>query len=173
MSCLLYLVRHAIAEPRGETPDAERRLTVQGARRMRRAALGLKRLGLVPDLILSSPLRRAEETAGILLPILSPDVSIEIYEPLAPGCPVPQVISGLQKYRRAHRLVLVGHQPALGELASQLLSSSSTLVPLPFKKGGAAAIEVSALPPRAAGILKWFLTAKHLRLLARAKQLRT
>ena len=169
MSYLLYLVRHAIAETRGQTADADRRLTVGGVRRMHRAALGLKRLGVVPDLVLSSPLRRAEETATVLLPILAPDLRIEIYPPLAPGNPISEVISGLRTYRRAHHLVLVGHQPALGELASQLLTSSPSLVPLPFKKGGAAAIEVSALPPRAAGRLKWFVTAKQLRLLARSK----
>lgn len=171
MSYLLYLVRHAIAEPRGQRADVDRRLTADGVRRMQRAALGLKRLGVAPELILSSPLRRAGETAEILVPILARDLPIEIYPPLAPGNPVSEVISGLRMYRRAHHLLLVGHQPALGELASQLLTSSPSLVPLPFRKGGAAAVEVSALPPRAAGTLKWFVTAKQLRLLARSKQL--
>ncbi len=171
MSYLLYLVRHAIAESKGQAADADRRLTIEGARRMQRAALGLKRLGIVPDLILSSPLRRAEETAGILVPILAPDLPIEIYPPLAPGNPIPEVIGGLRVYRRARHLVLVGHQPALGELASQLLTGSRSLLPLPFKKGGAAAIELTTLPPRAAGQLKWFVTAKELRLIARPKRL--
>jgi phosphohistidine phosphatase len=170
VSYLLYLVRHAIAETRGQTADADRRLTAQGVRRMQRAARGLKRLGVVPDLILSSPLRRAEETAGILLPILAPDLPIEIYPSLAPGNPISEVISGLRAYRQAQRLVLVGHQPSLGELASQLLTGSPSLLPLPFKKGGAAAIEVTALPPREAGRLNWFLTAKQLRLMARSKR---
>jgi len=167
---VLYLVRHAIAEVRGATADADRQLTAEGARRMRRVALGLKRLGVAPELILSSPLRRAEETAAILVSVLAPDLPIEIYPPLAPGNPIAEVISGLRQYRRAHHVLLVGHQPSLGELASQLLTGSPSLLPLPFKKGGAAAIEVSTLAPRTAGTLSWFATAKQLRLMARGQR---
>jgi phosphohistidine phosphatase len=170
VSYLLYLMRHAIAEPRGETADIDRTLAAEGVRRMHRIALGLKRLGIVPDLILTSPLRRAEETAGILVPVLAPALPIEIYPPLAPGNPIPEVIGGLRAYRRAHHVVLVGHQPDLGQLASQLLTGSPSMLPLPFKKGSAAAIEVTALPPRAAGRLNWFLTPKQLRLMARSKR---
>ena len=127
MAYVLYLVRHAIAEARGATADADRRLTAEGARRMRRVALGLKRLGVAPELIVSSPLRRAEETAAILVSVLAPDLPIEIYPPLAPGNPIAEVISGLRQYRRAHHVILVGHQPSLGELASQLLTGSPSL----------------------------------------------
>jgi phosphohistidine phosphatase len=111
VSYLLYLMRHAIAEPRGQTADVDRPLADEGVRGMHRIALGLKRLGIVPDLILTSPMRRAEETAGILLPVLAPDLPIEIYPPLAPGNPVHEMIGGLRAYRRAHHVVLVGHQP--------------------------------------------------------------
>ena len=61
---------------------------------------------------------------------------------------------------------MVGHQPGLGELASQLLTGSATLAMLPFRKGGLAAIALSALPPRAAGTLQWFVTPKQLRWIA-------
>ncbi len=137
---------------------------------MHRVALGLKRLGIVPELILSSPLRRAEETAGILVPVLAPDLPIEIYPPLAPGNPIPEMINGLRAYRRAHHLILVGHEPGLGCLASQLLTGSPSTLHMAFKKGGAVAIEIAALPPRAAGTLRWFLSAKQLRRMARAKR---
>jgi phosphohistidine phosphatase SixA len=62
--------------------------------------------------------------------------------------------------------MLVGHQPGLGELASQLLTGATSVVPLPFKKGGVAAIEVAALPPRTPGTLLWFVTPKQLRAMA-------
>ena len=56
----IYLVRHAIAaDASADTPDSERALTTEGTRKMTRAAIGLKRLGIIPDVILSSPLRRA------------------------------------------------------------------------------------------------------------------
>jgi phosphohistidine phosphatase SixA len=135
-------------------------------RRLRQAGLGLKRLDVVPDLVLSSPLRRTEETATVLAKILAPDVSVEIYSPLAPGNPMDEILHGLRPYRGARQVVMVGHQPGLGELASQLLTGSPTLAMLPFRKGGVAAIEINAFPPREAGTLQWFVTPKQLRWIA-------
>ncbi|HVO26079.1 MAG TPA: phosphohistidine phosphatase SixA [Candidatus Margulisiibacteriota bacterium] len=170
MTSTLYLVRHGIAElPSGDTPDGERALTAAGTRKMMRAALGLKRLGIVPDVVLSSPLRRAQETAALLASTLAPDLAVEPYEPLAPGTAPADLLRGLRSYRAAAHLVLAGHQPDLGELASHLLTGSASLAPLPFKKGAVAAIEVASLPPRAAGVLRWFLTPKQLRTIGQVR----
>ena len=62
----LYLVRHAIAEDRADAGDDERALTEAGRAKMIRATQGLRKLKVRPDLILTSPLRRARETAEIL-----------------------------------------------------------------------------------------------------------
>jgi phosphohistidine phosphatase len=168
MSSLLYLVRHGIAEADAATgSDADRCLTAVGARKMRRAALGLQRLGVVPDAVLASPLRRAEQTAAILVEVLAPSLAVEIYPPLAPGQTAEDVLRGLGAHRGAHHVMLVGHQPDLGRLASHLLTGSATITALPFKKGGVAAIHVASLPPRAAGFLAWFMTPKQLRAVGR------
>ncbi len=170
MSCVIYLVRHGIAAPvSAAVNDADRSLTADGTRKMARVAAGLKRLGLAPDAVLSSPLRRAEETAAILAREIAPQTEVEIYPPLAPGHDVAALLGGLTAYRRARGVMLVGHQPALGELASHLLTGSSSLAALPFKKGGVAAVRVAAVPPRAAGILEWFLTPKQLRAIGRRR----
>jgi phosphohistidine phosphatase len=164
MSCTLYLVRHGIAAvPSADALDADRALTAEGTRKITRVASGLQRLGVEPDVILSSPLRRARETAALLANALAPQHSVEVYEALAPGGAPADVLRGLRVYRSAHHLVLVGHQPDLGELASQLLAGSPGRVCLPFKKGAVAAIDVSSLPPRASAALRWFLTPKQLR----------
>ena len=163
MSCTIYLVRHAIAaDASADTPDSERALTAEGTRKMTRAAIGLRRLGIVPDVVLSSPLRRAQETAAVVVATLASELAVEIYQPLAPGTAPAELVRGLRPYRTVRHLMLVGHQPDLGELASYLLTGSAGLAPLPFKKGAVAAIEVSSLPPRANGVLLWFLTAKQL-----------
>jgi phosphohistidine phosphatase len=164
MSCMIYLVRHGIAAPASSgMSDNDRALTPDGKRKMRRIAVGLKRLGVAPDVVLSSPLRRAEETATVLINTLARELHAEIYQPLAPGHEAPEVVKGLRPYRAARELVLVGHQPDLGRLASHLLTRSTSLAPLPFKKGAVAAIRVAAIPPRAAGVLVWFMTPKQLR----------
>jgi phosphohistidine phosphatase len=164
MNCVVYLVRHGIAAPASSgMSDNDRALTPDGKRKMRRIAVGLKRLGVAPDVVLSSPLRRAEETATILIHTLARQLRAENYQLLAPGHDAPEVVKGLRPYRAAGELVLVGHQPDLGRLASHLLTGSSSLAPLPFKKGAVAAIRVAAIPPRAAGVLMWFMTPKQLR----------
>lgn len=164
MSCVIYLVRHGIAGPAtAEVNDANRCLTAEGTRKLTRVAAGLKHLGVVPDVVLTSPLRRAEETAAVLVGILAPDIKVEVYPPLAPGHDAAEVANGLSAHRHADSLMLVGHQPDLGELASYLLTGSSNLAVLPFKKGGVAAVRTATVPPRAAGILEWFLTPKQLR----------
>ncbi len=164
----IYLVRHGIAGPPPPgMSDGDRHLTPDGERRMRRVAAGLKRLGVTPGVVLSSPLRRAEETAAVLVGTLVPRLAVEIYPRLAPGHTAAEVLSGLHHHRGTHELMLVGHQPDLGQLASHLLTGSSSLAPLPLKKGGVAAIQVTSLPPRAVGALLWFLTPKQLRAIGR------
>jgi phosphohistidine phosphatase len=174
MTHVLYLVRHGIAGPPPPgMSDADRALTADGKRKMRRVGIGLKRLGLAPDAVLSSPLRRAEETAAIVRKTLARSLPVEIYPLLAPGHAAPEILKGLRSHRAARELVLVGHQPDLGLLASYLLTRSTHLAALPFKKGAVAAIGVDMIPPRAPGMLMWFMTPKQLRTLgARHKRRR-
>lgn len=163
MTAILYLLRHGVAaDATPDLSDADRPLTADGARKMQRIARGLKRVGFRPDLILSSPLRRTQETAALLAAV-DPSVTVEIYQPLAPGHGAIDIIAGLRAYRGKRRIALVGHQPDLGELASHLLTGSASRAPLPFKKGAMAAIMVPALPPRSPGLLQWFATPKMLR----------
>ena len=167
MSAILYLLRHGVAaDATAEISDADRALTADGARKMQRIAKGLKRAGFKPDLILTSPLRRTQETAA-LLATADPGVSVEIYEPLAPGHAAIEVLAGLKAYRTQRRIVLVGHQPDMGELASHLLTGSISRAPFPFKKGAMAAILVASLPPRSQGMLQWYATPRMLRLMDR------
>ncbi len=65
----LYIVRHAIAAPHGTPgiPDDDGPLTEEGIKKMRQAAAGLRSLDYVPELILTSPLLRARQTAEILM----------------------------------------------------------------------------------------------------------
>ncbi len=163
---VIYLMRHGIAGPApAGMGNGDRRLTADGKRKMRRVARGLKRLGVVPDAVLSSPLRRAEETAAVVAGLRDPKLTVEIYPLLAPGHEPAEVLKGLRHCRTARELILVGHQPDLGLLASHLLTAGSSVVPLPFKKGGVAAIRVGSIPPRSSGTLMWFMTPKQLRAL--------
>jgi phosphohistidine phosphatase len=167
MSIVLYLMRHGIAEdtaPSGR--DADRALTDEGIRKTKRVALGLRETGVAPDAILTSPLRRAEQTARLVAEVVAPSLRIETYPALAGGARVEHVLRDLRPPRGAEQIMLVGHQPDMGYLASFLLTGSADLAPLPFRKASVAAIRVAAIPPRETGVLEWFLTPAQLRALA-------
>ena len=170
MTCTLYLVRHAIAEVQSATGrDADRKLTREGIAKMRQVARGLQRIGVEPDVVLSSPLERAEQTAELLCRVLAPELSVRIHPPLAPGGSCKDLLRNLPHPSGAQHLFLVGHEPDLGRLAAHLLTGSPTGLQLPLKKGGVVAIEVSSLPPRSRGQLQWSLTPKQLRALGGAR----
>jgi phosphohistidine phosphatase len=168
---LLVLVRHAIAEDAtSDQRDEERRLTGEGKRKLREAVVGMRALDLALDVILTSPLRRARETAAIVAAGFGLDDDAVVVTPaLAPGGGTDAVFATLEKHRRSAAIMLVGHQPDLGELASTLLVGTPGLVQLPFRKAGLAAIAVPSLPPQAAGTLEFFLTPGQLRRIGRGQ----
>src|SRR4030095_12916268 len=98
----LYLVRHAIAEERGEKwpDDGKRPLTPDGMTRMRKTARGLERLGVTVDVILSSPLVRTRQTADILSAELDGQPQTGNVESVAPGGTFASVVAALDKYAR-------------------------------------------------------------------------
>src|SRR6478672_8046810 len=114
----LYLVRHGLAEERGEAwpDDAKRPLTEDGIDRMRKAARGLARLGAVIDVVLTSPLVRARQTADIVAGAIEPRPSLVNAESLAPSGTYAAVVAELEKHAKKTRIALVGHEPNIGEL---------------------------------------------------------
>jgi phosphohistidine phosphatase len=158
----LYLVRHAIAEARGDAwpDDTKRPLTEAGISRFRKAARGLSQLGVALDIILTSPLVRARQTADILAAASESRPHVVTAESLIPGGSYQAVLADLEKQSRRSRIALVGHEPGIGELAARLVGSRH---PFEFKKGGVCRIDVDALPPDEPGKLRWFATPRILR----------
>lgn len=162
----LYLVRHAIAEERGPSwpDDSKRPLTAKGIARMREVAQGLAAAGVEFDEILTSPFTRARQTADVLARAYRQPPRVTTFAPLAVGGSAKDVIGGLSAFAARERLALVGHEPALGELAAVLVGASQAI---PFKKGAVCCVSVSALPPDLPAILEWFAPPRLLRQLAR------
>lgn len=165
----LYLVRHAVAAERGPDypDDATRPLTADGIERFRRAVGGLRELGIGLDLVLSSPLARARETADLLAAGLRPKPRVVTIEALGPGHRPAQVIAAVDQHvragRGASRIALVGHEPDLGELAAKLLGAKGRVE---FKKGAICRIDVDRAMPAGPGTLRWLLPPRVLRSLA-------
>ncbi len=171
----LYLMRHGIAAELGEggvIKDEDRPLTQEGRARMKQAAAGLRELDLKFNVILTSPLLRARQTAEAVAEVLDLQHKVKIFESLAPGKAFiegegshAEIFLELGAYQ-FDRALLVGHMPDLAELASFLLTGNRNLN-VEFKKGSVCAIEVSSIPPRGPGLLHWMLTPKQMRLLGR------
>lgn len=120
----VYLIRHGIAAERGTYADDEQRpLTKKGFGKTTKVAERLLTIGVKFDLILSSPLVRADQTAEILKKVgLSP--TINTFAPLKPNGDIKEWLQWLQSWqsdRPTETLALVGHQPDLGNWAEMLL----------------------------------------------------
>ena len=162
----VYLLRHAIAAERGSAAyaDDDRPLTEEGKAKMSKAAKGLATLIGDIDVILTSPLIRAHDTARIAGRALRAENKVQVCKELSAGNSLKNLMTYLAKFRSLNAIMLVGHEPDLGFIASHLLGSDGSIIE--FKKGSLCCIEVSTLPPRTKGTLIWHLQPKHLRALA-------
>jgi phosphohistidine phosphatase len=161
----LYLLRHAEAVRREDSiPDGDRALTSDGIKTMKAAALGMRALKMKVDLVLTSPLVRARQTAEIAAEALGVKRKITLTKNLAPDVEPELLIAELaQKYCSIKNILLVGHEPHLGRLASVLLTGTTDL-PVIFKKGGLMALKLDSTPCKQGATLKWFLTPRQMSL---------
>jgi phosphohistidine phosphatase len=146
----LYLLRHAEAED-DPTNDEQRALTTKGEKQARSVGKFCRSHSIIPEIILSSPLRRAEETARIFARELDLPNTVRLEEFLRPGLTLESAFSGLEKYPGKASILLVGHEPDFSKLAGSLIGTraenihfrKSTLmsVNLPRVESGAGMID--------------------------------
>lgn len=167
----LYLMRHAIAHDLGadgSRSDAERTLTDAGRANTRAAARAMARLELDFDVIWTSPLPRARQTADIVAEALKKThVTLEAPE-LALGAGPERIAGALTRLGRGTSALVVGHEPDLSRLAAYLVWGGLDADRIAFKKGALCRVDCPfGLRPGKA-VLRWLLTPKQLRLLAAA-----
>ena len=164
----LYLLRHAIAVPHG-TPgferDSERELTPKGAKKMRRAAEGMRVMELAFDIILSSPFARAKQTAEIVAEVFGAQKSLEFTDSLAVGGDPEELIKLINtKYSKIQSILLVGHEPSMSSLISLLLAGDQS-VAVTMKKGGLCKLTIDTLRHGQCATLEWLLTSSQMTLM--------
>lgn len=162
----LYFLRHAIAVERGSpgfAHDADRPLTPEGTRKMRRIARELRHRGVAFDVLLSSPFVRARETAEIVAREFECPKKLEFCEFLAAGGDSAALIRLLNaRHAGADSVMLVGHEPDLSRLISRLLLGHPRL-PLELKKGGLVRLAVAPrLRHGKCATLEWLLAPRCL-----------
>lgn len=162
----LLVIRHGIAEDRDAfaasgTDDALRPLTDDGRRKMRRVARALTTLVPSLDVLASSPLVRARQTADLVAKAYSGLPVTEITQ-LEPDHPPDAFAGWVRGQSRRGAVAAVGHEPLLGCIVSLLLAGRTQSF-VELKKGGACLV---AFPDRiepGAGVLRWVLTPGQLR----------
>lgn len=167
----LLIVRHADAGDRDDfaksgKPDHLRPLSDKGRRQMERAAPAFPALVPEPDLLLSSPFTRALQTAEYLRDAYDAKLDIETTDALEPERAPAELVRVLRG-REPDTVIVVGHEPHLGILATWLIAGrTDTAVTL--KKGAACLIRLDGTLAKGAGVLRWLMDAKMLRALADA-----
>jgi phosphohistidine phosphatase len=155
----IYLLRHAIAEATSASGrDADRRLTEEGRDKLRRVLERAHSAGVRPSLILTSPYRRALETAEIAARELGYEGKIGRTPSLAPDSSPQQIWEAIREHRDESAVLIAGHEPLFSATVAYMLGSSRAMVQ--FRKGALMRIDFETLGAAPAGVLQWMLTPK-------------
>ena len=164
----IHIVRHGEAEPASqEVSDGERKLTAEGRRQSQLLGSALSVLDNIPTLILTSPLRRALETTEIAVRAMTTTnrrPPIRVLDRLSPEFRTDDLLSALPI--ESTSLMLIGHQPTLGELAGILIGGIHAR-PLPLSTGSVACLETIQTPSPGVAHLEYFLRQNIISFLAR------
>lgn len=167
----IVLFRHGPAgdpDPLRWEHDRDRPLTARGMDRTRAAARGLRSLVDEASILLTSPYIRALGTAHILAEVFGIP-TIETLDALACGGPPRSVLAAVARLQPDQTVILVGHEPDLGNLAGIMIGSTRAL---PLKKAGAVAVEFEGAPVVGGGRMLWHVPPRLLRQVGRGARKR-
>jgi phosphohistidine phosphatase len=151
MARQLWLLRHAEAEPHGSREDSARRLTERGEEQARAAGVAIARMGVSFDVVLYSPKVRAAQTAELAAEAWDEEQRERMAEhaPLAGGFEVALATDTLAGTGADGRVLLVGHEPDLSQVAGALTGGR-----LDLKKGGLAALRLEGASAELAVLMR-------------------
>lgn len=163
----LFILRHGDAGRRSTTSreDSKRPLTLGGKKEIEEMSNGLCSLGIRLDYIFTSPLLRSKQTAEIVFKNLKCKNQIIELDELKPEGNKLQFYNKLSALKQDSSVLIVGHEPYLSELIGETISGGTSRIDL--KKGGLARIRTISLLPKIQGELRWLLTPKHMKKMAK------
>jgi phosphohistidine phosphatase len=153
----IYLLRHGIAEDGAPgRPDSERALTAEGREKLHRVLHRARQAGLSPSLILSSPYRRALETAAVAEEVLDYKGKLVKTRALVPDASPYDTWDEIRTRPEESAILLASHEPLMSSLTAFLLASPTLAVDM--KKAALVRIDCDRMGPEPRGVLKWMLT---------------
>jgi len=155
----IYILRHGIAEDaQGNQPDSERALTAEGKKKLRGVLRVAKAADVSPSLILSSPYRRALQTAQLAAEALGYKGDLLQTKTLEPPSSPRTVWDEIRVHKEEAEILLSGHEPLFSSLTAYLLGCPG--LQIDYKKGAIVCVEIDHFPAEPHGVLKWMLTPK-------------
>jgi phosphohistidine phosphatase len=159
----LYMIRHGLAgeKKEDETTDDERPLKKKWKEKMKDIAKGLKELRISFDIVLTSPLLRAKESAEIVNAYCCDTKEVTVTDLLVPDASYNNLIKFLNKIKNVKRIAIVGHEPFLSSFASYCLSKNENSL-MNLKKGGILMLEIDEVIRPGRCILSWLIEPKQI-----------
>ena len=155
----IFLLRHGIAEEGSPgSPDSERALTAEGTRKLREVMRAAKAAGVAPTLILTSPYKRAKQTAQVAVEELGYQGDVIETACLVPLAKPEAVWEDIRLYRSSPSLLLASHEPLMSSTLAFLLDSPALRTE--FKKGSLARVAIEGLSAKPRGTLRWLLAPR-------------
>ena len=160
---ILYFLRHASAGEPLSNPkkDEKRALDQSGVEQCGYVGRALAALDVQVDVIISSPLKRAAQTASLVGNEMGYEGKLQFEDALRPTATFADFRKLLDKYAKHDAIMVVGHNPNLSEFLGRAISESGCEAAIDLKKGAVARVEMN----RNAASLNWCLTPKILRTL--------
>ena len=152
----IYLLRHGIAEdPAPGHADSDRALTGEGKDKLRRVLKRARAAGVSPSLVLSSPYKRALETADAAADVLGYKGKIRHTRALVPEASPHDTWNEIRSCKDESAILLASHEPLMSSLAAFLLNSPALQVDM--KKAALLRLDCDRLSPQPSCVLKWML----------------
>jgi len=157
----IYFLRHASAGQSLTNPkkDEKRGLDKEGIEQCGYIGRALAALGVQAEVIISSPLKRATQTASLVGNEMGHEGKLMLENALRPQATFSDFQKLLAKYARQESILLVGHNPNLREFLGRVISTSGCEAVIDLKKGAVAKVETR----RSSGSLSWCFTPRILR----------
>jgi phosphohistidine phosphatase len=160
---IVYFLRHASAGKSMLNPkkDERRPLDEEGTLQSRYIGRLLAGMDVQVDQIISSPLKRARQTASLVANELAFEQAVQLEDALRPEAGFEQFQAMLARYRKYEAVMVVGHNPSFTEFLSKSISSGAGAPQIDFKKGAVARVEMNGKT----GTMQWLVTPKIARTL--------
>jgi phosphohistidine phosphatase len=155
----IYILRHGMAEEaHGGMRDADRALTPEGAKKLQHVLRRARAIDVQPPVILTSPYRRARETAQVAAEALRNGSSLLETPALTPDSSPEAVWDEIRVHKSDAQIMIVGHEPLLSSVYAYLLNAAS--VQIVVKKGSLGRIDVDRFSGHPRGVLRWLIHPK-------------